>query len=428
MFIRTRKTRKGKKVILPIAVLIGIVFIILIGWWLFRNSNSKLPPLPLPAAMTKETPKEDVVAKANELIKAGNAAEAKKLLLPWAEFKKNNGDFQPVLTLIHLLEKDELPKAIEIAKHAKDEFASSPKSPVAAIAYARLLEKKGDIAEANGIYTKIKESAPPELRAAALTGLGHDAERNKDLLAARDLYRQAVNEAAWNSEDWLEALDALGKVNISVIFSPAATPESKQYEVKKRDSITSIGNALNTTQGLLIRANSLNEATPLRLGQAIKYTPKDFHIYIERSTCRLFLTDKDGIFKLYKIGLGKPGHETALGSYKIGNKEKDPIWHKPGEGPIQPGDPRNELGVRWMPLVPDSEGLPKDLGIHGTIRPETIGTYSSNGCARLLNEEVEELYDLVVRSTSVDIVEQVTTAMIKAQESPGAPQKPAEKK
>jgi lipoprotein-anchoring transpeptidase ErfK/SrfK len=137
----------------------------------------------------------------------------------------------------------------------------------------------------------------------------------------------------------------------------------------------------------------------------MKYTPKDFRIVIERSRCRLFLIDKDGLFKRYPVGLGKPGHETTLGSYKIGNKEKNPVWHKLGVGPIPSGDPANELGTRWMPLVPDREGLPRDLGIHGTIRAETVGQYTSNGCARLYSQGVEELYDLVVRSTPVDIVE-----------------------
>jgi hypothetical protein len=58
-----------------------------------------------------------------------------------------------------------------------------------------------------------------------------------------------------------------------------------------------------------------------------------------------------------------------------------------------------------MPLVPAEPSLPTDLGIHGTIHPETVGEYSSHGCARLTNPEVEELYDLVVRSTPVTIVE-----------------------
>jgi lipoprotein-anchoring transpeptidase ErfK/SrfK len=49
--------------------------------------------------------------------------------------------------------------------------------------------------------------------------------------------------------------------------------------------------------------------------------------------------------------------------------------------------------------------LPTDLGIHGTIEPASIGQYKSHGCPRLLKEDVEELYDLVVRSTPVSIVE-----------------------
>ena len=58
-----------------------------------------------------------------------------------------------------------------------------------------------------------------------------------------------------------------------------------------------------------------------------------------------------------------------------------------------------------MPLVPEEAGLPEDLGIHGTIDPDSIGKYSSMGCPRLYNEEAEELYDLVVRSTPVTVVE-----------------------
>lgn len=33
-----------------------------------------------------------------------------------------------------------------------------------------------------------------------------------------------------------------------------------------------------------------------------------------------------------------------------------------------------------------------DIGIHGTIFPETIGTRSSEGCVRMKNEDIKELY------------------------------------
>ena len=180
------------------------------------------------------------------------------------------------------------------------------------------------------------------------------------------------------------------------------------YAIEKGDSITSIGIKLNTTQGLLLRANNMTDSTRLTLGARLKYTPKDFSIVIERSTCQLFVFDNRGLFKRYHCGLGMPGHETALGKFTIGNKQKDPTWFKPGAGPVTSGDPENELGTRWMPLVPAEPNLPTDLGIHGTTHPETIGQYSSHGCARLTNDEVEELYDLVVRSTPVIIVDKYT--------------------
>ena len=183
------------------------------------------------------------------------------------------------------------------------------------------------------------------------------------------------------------------------------TPESKVYRVVSGDTIYGIGMKLNTTQALLTRANNLGENANLHINMNLKYTPKEFEIIIERSTLRLYLLDKNGIFAVYRVGLGKKGNETTLGRYRIGNKAKDPVWYKPGFGPIAAGSPENELGTRWMPMIPESEGLPTDLGIHGTINPESVGHYSSMGCPRLQNEEVEELYDLIVRSTPVTVVE-----------------------
>ncbi|MBI5094383.1 MAG: tetratricopeptide repeat protein [Candidatus Hydrogenedentes bacterium] len=347
------------------------------------------------------------IETAKKFVDEGKTAEARDLLSQIAARGKKDASAPAALMLMAKLDQAEgkTDQAIAGLHKAATEFPDSPNRPEAALAYARLIENAGNTDEALAIYKEIQNSAPPEIRARALTGLGSDAERRKDLLAARDLYERACADSPWNSEGWNEALDALGRTNVALIFAPAATPDSKTYTVGKRDNLNVIGIKLNTTQGLLMKANGVNENTVLQQGQTLKYTPKDFHIVIERSTCRLFLLDKKGVFKRYSTGLGMPGHETALGSFKIGDKQKDPIWHKPGEGPIPAGDPRNELGTRWMPLVPVVEGLPTDLGIHGTIAPETIGKFASHGCARLHKEDIEELYDLVVRSTPVDIVD-----------------------
>jgi len=42
-------------------------------------------------------------------------------------------------------------------------------------------------------------------------------------------------------------------------------------------------------------------------------------------------------------------------------------------------------------------------GIHGTTLPESIGTASSNGCVRMVNSDMEELYDFVTSDTEIII-------------------------
>jgi len=347
------------------------------------------------------------IEDARQLVEEERNAEVRELLSPIVARVSDSRITPEALFLLAEAEQatGNLGQAEAYLERVISEFPNSPHHPKAALAYARLLEEKGETEQALALYGEVRDTAAPEFRAEALTAFGREAERQGDLLEAREYYAKAVEDAEWNSETWDEALDALGGANVELMFSPMETPESRHYEVQSGDNLTAIGVELNTTQGLLMRANNIENPGDLRAGQRLKYTPKDFRIVIERSTKRLFLLDNDGIFKRYEVGLGRPGQETTLGTYRVGNKQKDPTWFKPGYGPIPPDDPRNELATRWMPMVPEEEGLPTDLGIHGTIAPETIGEYDSNGCVRMYTDEVEELYDLVVRATPVEVVE-----------------------
>lgn len=304
-------------------------------------------------------------------------------------------------------------QALPFLERAMKDYSASPEYPLVTARYARLIEESGRNTEALALFEELAQTAAPGWKAAGLNGIARHLETGGDTVAARERYREALLDAPWNSAEWDEAADGLGRINSALIFSRNETPESRFYTIEPGDNLNQIGIKLNTTQGLLTIANGIeDDGTRLRPGQRLKYTPKDFRIVIERSTCRLFLLDKDGLFKRYRVGLGKPGYETTPGQYTIGNKQKDPTWFKPGAGPVPPNDPENELGTRWMPLVPNEEGLPTDLGIHGTIAPETIGHYASRGCPRMLKEDVEELYDLVVRSTPVEILDVLDEAMI----------------
>ncbi len=345
--------------------------------------------------------------KAQQLADAQNYEEATRLLRPILDRVKDPS-IAPKALMLHaeLEEKNGNPDAaLESLRRASEDFAGSPDQPTAALRYARALEDRGRGADALKVYEQVRDTAPPAFRAPAMIALAAHHEKTGDAAAARELYAKVMRDADLHSDEWFQAAHAIGSENVNKIFSREPTESSKFYRVDKGDNLTNIGIKLNTTMGLLTRANGIYENSSLRLNQSLKYTPTEFSIVVERSTTRIYLLDKGSVFQVYRCGLGKTTNPTTPGRYRIGNKEKNPTWFRPGGAPVPGGDPENELGSRWMPLIPEEEGLPTDLGIHGTIKPLSIGKYESMGCPRMHNEDVEELWDLVVRSTPVLIVD-----------------------
>ena len=79
--------------------------------------------------------------------------------------------------------------------------------------------------------------------------------------------------------------------------------------------------------------------------------------------------------------------KTPEGSFKITKMYDATSWkHDFGDGQ---GVRLGAYGPLFFRLnVPDFN----DIGIHGTIFPESIGTRSSEGCVRLRNEDIVRLY------------------------------------
>ena len=79
--------------------------------------------------------------------------------------------------------------------------------------------------------------------------------------------------------------------------------------------------------------------------------------------------------------------KTPEGSFKITKMYNATSWkHDFGDGQ---GVRLGAYGPLFFRLnVPDFN----DIGIHGTIFPESIGTRSSEGCVRLRNEDIVRLY------------------------------------
>jgi lipoprotein-anchoring transpeptidase ErfK/SrfK len=120
----------------------------------------------------------------------------------------------------------------------------------------------------------------------------------------------------------------------------------------------------------------------------------------------LYLIQNNNTALRYGVGVGRDGFQWN-GLLKITRKQEWPDWTPPTEmierQPYLPrfmaGGPGNPMGARALYLGNTV------YRIHGTNAPETIGHAVSSGCFRLVNEEIEHLYERVPVGTKV-IVQQ----------------------
>lgn len=129
-------------------------------------------------------------------------------------------------------------------------------------------------------------------------------------------------------------------------------------------------------------------------------------ILIKTGERRLYLIRGDGTAFRYRVAVGRPGKQW-FGEARIDGKHIRPAWSPPAEvkrdnphlpAVIPGGAPNNPMGARALTLNRD------EYAIHGTNRPDTIGTFASYGCVRMLNADVIDLYERVLVGTRVLVV------------------------
>jgi len=119
-------------------------------------------------------------------------------------------------------------------------------------------------------------------------------------------------------------------------------------------------------------------------------------IVVDTRNTYLYYVLGNGQAVRYGIGVGREGF-TWAGSEKISRMAEWPDWYPPADmiqrQPYLPrmmaGGPGNPLGARALYL---GNTLYR---IHGTSDPSSIGKYVSSGCIRLLNADIEDLYERV---------------------------------
>jgi lipoprotein-anchoring transpeptidase ErfK/SrfK len=131
-------------------------------------------------------------------------------------------------------------------------------------------------------------------------------------------------------------------------------------------------------------------------------TEKPGTIIVNTSTKYLYFVEGKNKATRYGVGVGRDGFGWS-GTVKVGRKAEWPDWRPPKEmiarerrkgrilPAMMPGGKDNPLGARALYLY--KGGRDTIYRIHGTNQPWTIGQNMSSGCIRMMNKDVEHLYE-----------------------------------
>ncbi len=135
-------------------------------------------------------------------------------------------------------------------------------------------------------------------------------------------------------------------------------------------------------------------------------------IHVVSSQHYLYYIVRPRVAIRYGVAVGK-AELVYRGEAVVGRKVEWPSW-KPTPEMIErnpaayekyadgmPGGPKNPLGARALYLFHGN--IDTAIRIHGTTEPNSIGRSVSNGCLRMVNDHVIDLYNRVALGTPVTV-------------------------
>lgn len=107
----------------------------------------------------------------------------------------------------------------------------------------------------------------------------------------------------------------------------------------------------------------------------------------------------------WPVAIGDPSTPTPTGFFQVESKLENPRYQSTKSGKVHPVTGlASPLGHRWIGFLQQG---PNQFGIHGTPWPHWVKIRAavSNGCVRMLNADVQKLYELVEVGTPVVITQ-----------------------
>lgn len=238
---------------------------------------------------------------------------------------------------------------------------------------------------------------------------GQRAMERGQYVEARRHFNKAL-EGRLSMEQQESVRRDLAKIADKLIFGKLASPGdsiARMHEVASGESLYVLARRHQVTIDFLADINNLQEKDMIRAGARLKVVDGPFRAVVRKSQHRMDIFLQDQYVRSYPVGLGMDDG-TPIGEWEVTTKQVNPAWTDPRDGQhYSPDDPNNPIGERWIGLdCVAGECIGRSgFGIHGTIDPGSIGGDMSMGCVRMLGDDVEAVYDLLVSGKStVEIV------------------------
>jgi TolA-binding protein len=314
-----------------------------------------------------------------------------------------------LLGKIQIDQKPDSPDAIALFERILNDFPNSSYSGQAMYYKTlSLLNERPFKEETITLFEQLTKNPERNKQAASVAelGLAIDELDSRNLSQAKSrmdalLERTIPNELRSRIED------ALGELNLRMLFSQELYGDDQTHELKTGEYLYNLARKYHVTLELLMKVNNITDPKRMQTGQKLKVPKVSFSIVVDKYSNTLTLLNDGKFFKKYRVRIGAYENQTPVGEYKVQNKKINPTWVNPRTLKMyKGGDPENELGNRWLSFKDDR------LGLHGTIKPETIGYYSSYGCIGMYKADVEELYDLITVGTPLKIVGQMNPKIV----------------
>ncbi len=227
-------------------------------------------------------------------------------------------------------------------------------------------------------------------RAVALIEEGRRVEARRVLT---EMYLEASGSLARKLRNLLD------RINADLVFNPRCVEGAAIHVVQPGETLSTIGKKHGVNWRMIQRVNGMSHDR-INIGQQLKILAGPASVVAYKGEFRLALLVDGAFVKEYPIGTGQGGC-TPTGEFVVDNMLVRPRWYKPGGGIVEYGEEGHLLGERWIGF--DDQPGASGLGIHGTNEESSIGTECSNGCLRMHNEDVMELYDFLQRGSRVTI-------------------------